>query len=930
MAFELTRDAVLKAMQRFDAEVRREEGDSGLDGPKSGNVRWYIELGGRRYPVKATVALALNVDEDKFRRVDAIARLRDLGFQVVRLDPDTVADKRRYWVFQSKPEVWDLTKAAQSLDEVTWRVPKGQGGEQMSTGDLAFLWETGTNSRLVCVGELASEALSTISELPSEQPFYVGTSGPAPGSARVRIHITHRVPLGVSITRPLLRLYRAIRDTSFLRQPQFSSRELPADAGKVLMALALLDRSPIVFKIAPGGQYWDDCVRREVIRFGWGRVDMARDLMAYPSVEALETHLLQSRTALSRVQVHTNALLLWRLRGLAAGDLIVANDGLSTILGIGAVLPEGYQYNRAFGHYPHSVAVDWWVFDSPASVPPNNGWRSAIREVPLSYLLELDLGRKAVDTVEKQLPSKVLTPSFDQIKASVRADGLYYSDEVLSTYLLSLQTRRFVILTGISGTGKTRLAKVVADAFRQPAAAPAANDVSAGVRVVQVMPYMRKFARLVLPSELAADFLARAEVEPDAKRTVEVDIVYPGGATKLLAWVVASRTLVQVLFRGEFRKWFLANCEEGQPLSLELRDASGQAPQLSIQVPKEAERPAAEANCAIIAVKPDWTDHRGLVGFFNPISGRYEATPLIQLLLAARDEEHRAEREEREAQPFFVILDEMNLARVEQYFAEFLSCLESDEPLDLHHHEATEEGETDTPLAIPRRLAIPRNVYFTGTVNVDETTYMFSPKVLDRAFTIELNEVNLRELDQLGEGLPAAAPDDGFRLTGFTGLPGCFERPKPDEWIGMIQATAAEGRDFLVRLNDLLAKHQRHFGYRVANEIARFVLRAYEQAGGSPSVWTALDLAVRMKVLPKLHGTQQELEAVLADLFAFAVEGQPVTERAKQHEAATWHLESGHLVADAEATQPRLPRTAAKLLRMSERLVAQGFASFIE
>ena len=85
----------------------------------------------------------------------------------------------------------------------------------------------------------------------------------------------------------------------------------------------------------------------------------------------------------------------------------------------------------------------------------------------------------------------------------------------------------------------------------------------------------------------------------------------------------------------------------------------------------------------------------------------------------------------------------MNLARVEHYFSDFLSALESGEPIPLHEDEAVEDGESESGPQVPRELRVPGNVLFTGTVNVDETTYMFSPKVLDRAFTIEFDQVDL-------------------------------------------------------------------------------------------------------------------------------------------------------------------------------------------
>lgn len=96
--------------------------------------------------------------------------------------------------------------------------------------------------------------------------------------------------------------------------------------------------------------------------------------------------------------------------------------------------------------------------------------------------------------------------------------------------------------------------------------------------------------------------------------------------------------------------------------------------------------------------------------------------------------------------PYFIMLDEMNLAHVEYYFADFLSILESGryengftrDSVKLHNEERVEKEQ-----GIPKEIKIPPNIYIIETVNIDETTYMFSPKVLDRAFAIEFHDIDL-------------------------------------------------------------------------------------------------------------------------------------------------------------------------------------------
>ncbi len=127
----------------------------------------------------------------------------------------------------------------------------------------------------------------------------------------------------------------------------------------------------------------------------------------------------------------------------------------------------------------------------------------------------------------------------------------------------------------------------------------------------------------------------------------------------------------------------------------------------------------------------------------------------------------------RDPRPFLAILDEMNLARVEHYFSDVLSAMESGEAVELHENAAVEEGETDDGVAVPRSLVLPPNLFLVGTVNIDETTYAFSPKVLDRAFTIEFNDVALSTYGQVSKNVDSDAPqarsERGLTLGQFEG-----------------------------------------------------------------------------------------------------------------------------------------------------------------
>lgn len=493
------------------------------------------------------------------------------------------------------------------------------------------------------------------------------------------------------------------------------------------------------------------------------------------------------------------------------------------------------------------------------------------------------------------------TSAFDHLLATLHDRGLYFSPDVLANYLLALQAKRFVILTGISGTGKTKLAQVVAEHYRHEDTVTEPTQLPEDAALLTVKPYMLKHTTMVIPVSIA-NGMRLPPLDP-ATNGGRLRVRYPGGVQDLAVWRDPTRNVTVLSHRSDFRRWFAATFQEGDTFVLRaITDDEGGGPsELEFTLVQAVQRQKAVDHSEIVAVRPDWTDSRGLLGYHNPLTGRYAATPFLRLLLRAGEDLQRADAAGREPHPFFVVLDEMNLARVEHYFSDFLSCMESGEPLHLHDNAMVESGESGDDEAVPMRLAIPANLYFTGTVNIDETTYMFSPKILDRAFTIELNEVDLAALG-MGQDIDARNRRAPGRLhlahlpEQLTPLP----PPGADDWRAFGDHEGGSLQRRVLDLQERLKEEDRHFGYRVAVETARFVNLAVTQtAAGSAAGWAALDLALLQKVLPKLHGTQQELEHVLTGLLAFAQE------------------------------EPALPRMAEKLKRMLTRVQQQGFTAFI-
>jgi hypothetical protein len=228
---------------------------------------------------------------------------------------------------------------------------------------------------------------------------------------------------------------------------------------------------------------------------------------------------------------------------------------------------------------------------------------------------------------------------------------------------------------------------------------------------------------------------------------------------------------------------------------------------------------------------------------------------------------------------------------------------------------------------------LPPELFVVGTVNTDETTHAFSPKVLDRAFSIEFNDVDLR----LPGGSGTAIDDEAVRET----IISLLDQANPDERRKALERGRSEGEvlTWLQGLNERLAAHGQHFGYRVRDEILRFVGYAltspladgFQSEGGSV-VLGAFDASVLMKVLPKFHGPRAKLTEPLIDVLAWAVRpAQPELAREGVREGLnrTACTTSDILAAAREARgEVVLARTSEKTARMLHDLVTVGFASF--
>jgi len=276
----------------------------------------------------------------------------------------------------------------------------------------------------------------------------------------------------------------------------------------------------------------------------------------------------------------------------------------------------------------------------------------------------------------------------------------------------------------------------------------------------------------------------------------------------------------------------------------------------------------------VVPVGANWTETRHIFGYLNIMTGEYQSTPALDFIMrASRDPDN----------PYILILDEMNLSHVERYFSDFLSAMESGEPVPLHDDPNSE---------FPSMIKIPENLRVVGTVNVDETTYMFSPKVLDRANTIEFETL------RPGEYLNGTPHDQGpAGDTEFLEDIMEYSNDNMKEDLHMVWDELVAELDFF---HETLTTPGFDFGFRVTDEILKFMHAAwiYEKRPRKWENWERyLDAQIKQKILPKIHGPERLLRDTLEEL--------------------------------REHCRDRFPESEKKLEEMQNTLKTQRYASFI-
>ena len=356
------------------------------------------------------------------------------------------------------------------------------------------------------------------------------------------------------------------------------------------------------------------------------------------------------------------------------------------------------------------------------------------------------------------------------------------------------------------------------------------------------------------------------------------------------------------------------------------------------------------ANFELIQVKPNWHNSMDVIGYLSNIpSPHYVFTPFIEFIVKAW---------QHPEVPFFLCLDEMNLAPVEEYFAEFLSAIESrsfeggeylTDPIIKPFNSFGEDvaktmvntlfpnftaGDTESAITKvikhfrTKGLTLPKNLIVIGTVNMDETTFSFSRKVLDRAMSVEMNEVNYDSFltdttdDDLKAIVEAFEQNDDADLNALL----VDRHIEAREIIDDLGDDAKFTIDYLKRINALLEGTPFKLGYRAANE-ALIYLQASQEFGQTDRI-AALDNFTLMKILSRIEGDETKLKITDSEADKEHIAKAEVNvDEAKQYGDLNILTALRHIITNQLGEQDKL-HSVKKIDSMLSQLKRDHFVSF--
>ncbi|MEM9986660.1 MAG: AAA family ATPase [Bacteroidota bacterium] len=313
--------------------------------------------------------------------------------------------------------------------------------------------------------------------------------------------------------------------------------------------------------------------------------------------------------------------------------------------------------------------------------------------------------------------------------------------------------------------------------------------------------------------------------------------------------------------------------------------------------------------CLTIPVRPDWTDPGDILAYPD-LQGRYRRQALLRWILQAKADPEN---------PYWVVLDEMNLAKVEYYLSDVLSIIETRRWEDGLILTDPLLGPLDVTALHPEDhdlvgLTWPQNLYLVGTINVDESTQSLSKRVLDRSNVIEINEVRLDWPEETAPIEPLSSVFQDFTTSEFLSSHDLGKAEKailktPMRWLGQVHT--------------LMSKYDLPLGYRLRDEFA-FYLLYRERIKELVAEGEALDRQFLQKILPKVYGVSPRLGKLLKEMMALLA-----PQAMKDLDLELIGLEDLEVrLKDPFRRKLPFPRSLEKLLLMYRRFEEEGFVSY--
>ena len=269
----------------------------------------------------------------------------------------------------------------------------------------------------------------------------------------------------------------------------------------------------------------------------------------------------------------------------------------------------------------------------------------------------------------------------------LRNEKLYYSNETVENFLLSLKSKQFIILSGGSGTGKTKLAQAYGKFI---------SNIPSADKIVEFDVTLNK-------ADTNGGFTLGAD-------DFFTNLPYDGRKANGLYKVKIGDLETECSITLAPRLWYRPNKDEIVEELTKLKNQGKKTEKLYMHIPQTS---SSGDNYEIVPVGSNWTESRFIMGYKNVLTNEYVSTKSLDLIIRSN---------QNSAESYLLVLDEMNLSHVERYFSDILSAMESKESINI-----------DSDGKVPDSISMGENLFIVGTVNVDETTYAFSPKVLDRA-----------------------------------------------------------------------------------------------------------------------------------------------------------------------------------------------------